>query len=143
MELLLPGRVPVQQQQGQEETILQSIETHDPQKFQLQLLDTCRGQATFILTQNGALLLAEESVQFCSLTTKFCMRGGIKQETPPNFLILRRNLKSLQLTERWQKITHSALTIQSQGIPLLSNTHLFIFYYRINVIQIYEYNVYV
>jgi hypothetical protein len=59
-------------------------------KFWLRLLDTCRGWATFILTENGAVLLAEESVQCCILTTKFCMTGDIKQDKQPNFFYFKK-----------------------------------------------------
>jgi hypothetical protein len=45
------------------------------------------------------------------------MTGGIKQDKQTNFLILKRNLMSLQLIQRWQMMIHSALTIHSQGIP--------------------------
>jgi hypothetical protein len=54
---------------------------------------------TFILTGKGAVMLEEESVQCCILTTMFCQKGGIKQGKEPSILILKRNLKGLQLIE--------------------------------------------
>jgi hypothetical protein len=55
----------------------------------------------------------------------------------------KRNLKSLQLMQRRPKMIHLTPTIHRQGIPLISNDYVFIFYYRINVIQIHVYSVYV
>lgn len=66
-------------------------------------------------------------------TTMFRRRRGIKKCKHPSFPILKRNLKSLQLIQRRQMMIQSTLTNHSQGIHLISNTYILIFYYRINV----------
>jgi hypothetical protein len=89
--------------------------------FWLGLIGTRRGLVTLILTGNRAVLLEEKLMQYCSLTTMFCGTGGVKQSKQPSFLILRRNLKSVQLIQRQQMMIQSTLTIHNQGIPLVSN----------------------
>jgi hypothetical protein len=64
----------------------------------------------------------------------------VVQETEPQarqttiLFYLKRNVKSLQLIQRWQMI-QLTLTIHSLGIPLVSNAYMFIFYFRIFVIR--------
>jgi hypothetical protein len=81
-----------------------------------------------------SFLLKEEPMQYCSFTTMFCRPGSIKLGKQTSFLILKINLKGLQLIQRWQKMIQLNLPIHIQGIPLVSNAHIFIFYYRIDVI---------
>jgi hypothetical protein len=87
-------------------------------KFWLGSSDTSRGKVTLILTGNRIVLLEEEPM-------KRCKRGGIKQGKQPSLLILKINLRSLQLTQ-WQMV-QLTLTIHSQRIPLTSNTYVFLF----------------
>jgi hypothetical protein len=47
-------------------------------KFWLGMIGTCRSWVTFILIENRAVLLEEESMQCCNFTTMFCKRGGLK-----------------------------------------------------------------
>jgi hypothetical protein len=80
-------------------------------KFWLGLTGTCRSQVTLILTGNEAVLLEEQSMQCCSLTTTFCRRGDIKLGKHPSVLILKRDQKNLQLIQRWQEMIQLTLTI--------------------------------
>jgi hypothetical protein len=47
----------------------------------------------------------------------FCERGGVKQGKKPFILILKRNLRNLQLVQRWQKIVQSTLIVLSLVTP--------------------------
>jgi hypothetical protein len=61
------------------------------------------------------------------------MKEGIKQGKQSS-LILKRNLKTLQLIQIQQKKTQLTLMISARG-PLMSTAYVFLSYYRVNVIQ--------
>jgi hypothetical protein len=124
---LLQRKIPAQEQEEQKEPVLCSIESHDLQGI-LPGIDRCLQR----LGDSGPDW--EGSVQCCSLAIMFCRRGGMKQGKQPFLLILKRNLSSFQLVQRRQKMIQPTLTIHSQGIPLIRNAHIFIFYCRTNVI---------
>jgi hypothetical protein len=90
----------------------------------------------------GTELFYQQTQCSASLITMFCWTGGIKQGKQPSFLLLKRNMKSIQLIQKWQMMIQMALMIHSQDIPLLSNAYIFIFHYRINMMYIYT-NIYI
>jgi hypothetical protein len=106
-----------QQQQEQEEPILWPIETHDPQEIPAAIYR--------YLQRSGDIDPDWE---------RTCSAATLLQGKQPLFLILKRNLKSLQMIQRQQKMIQPTLTIHSQGTPLISNAYIFTFYYEINVI---------
>jgi hypothetical protein len=119
--------VPAQaQQEEEEEPVLRSIETRVLQEI-------LAGIDMYLQRVGDMDTYRERRIQCSAAALLPCSAGGeasSKANNPPPlyFLILKINLKSLQLIQRRQKMIQSTLMIHSQGIPLASNAYIFIFY---------------